>query len=117
MGFDCIIKVLSDLIDKHQHVVAEERRLEGTHLIQDTAQGPDVRLLSVREVLYDLRAVSKQNSSVNNGTAQKMSGKEYLTVRIAVQSQDCQTKAIKITIHQFNLTVKLQVFEEIPNDL
>lgn len=55
---------MSDLVDEHQHVVAEERWLEGTHLVQDTAQGPDIRLLSVREVLYDLRAVWKQRLPV-----------------------------------------------------
>lgn len=46
------------LIDKGQYIRSVERRHEATHLVQDTADGPYVCLLTVRMVLHDFRAGS-----------------------------------------------------------
>ena len=39
-----------------EHVGAVEGRLEGEHVVQDTAQGPNIRLLPIRLALHYLWA-------------------------------------------------------------
>ena len=46
----------ADLLDQGQHVVGEEGRFQRSHLVEDAAQCPHVRLLTVRLILHNLRA-------------------------------------------------------------
>ena len=41
-----------------KHVGTVEGRVKGAHLIEETAESPDIRLLTVRQILYYLRAAS-----------------------------------------------------------
>ena len=49
----------TDLLDQGQHVVGEEGRLEGSHLVQDAAQRPHIRLLTVRLILHNFWAATQ----------------------------------------------------------
>ena len=44
------ILAFDDLLVQALHVVSSERRHQGAHLVEDTAEGPDVRLRVVRHV-------------------------------------------------------------------
>jgi len=48
---------MANLGGKSEHVAGVERWVECAHLIQETAQWPDVSFLAIRQALYDLRTM------------------------------------------------------------
>jgi hypothetical protein len=64
MGRNLWIAALKYALEEPIHVISSERRHQGTHLIYDTAERPDIRLVIIRLVLPDFRAGIVRSTSL-----------------------------------------------------